>query len=431
MLLRFRAGNHRSLHAPQELSLVASPLDDDPAGLIPCKAAPHGTLVPAAVIYGANASGKSNVIDALRWMRNAILYSHSRGEPGKEIEREPFALSVAASTEPSTYDIDFLVKDIHYHYGFEVSNKAFTNEWLYSYPDNRQQTLFERTGDTFKFGRNFKGKNKTISKLSRGNSLFLSAAAQNNHESILDITEFFRTYQRVVDRYVDGDLVSRKIAKEGLDQRALDLLRDIGTGITESRTVELEIPDDVVQVQKDIFSAVNRILVSQGLLDPNVDPVPEKKIVRLELAHKSLSQSDIFFDLNLESAGTQRLVALLPAALRALDTGSLLVVDELNASLHTQACEAVLALFSRPETNPKGAQLITTTHDTNLLRSPLLRRDQIWFTEKDDGGATHLYPLTDFRTRKGDNLEKGYLQGRYGAIPFAGALPSCLARGAE
>ena len=111
---------------------------------------------------------------------------------------------------------------------------------------------------------------------------------------------------------------------------------------------------------------------------------------------------------------------------RALDEGTLLVIDESDASLHTQACEAVLALFSSATTNPKGAQLIATTHDTNLLRSPLLRRDQIWFTEKDAEGATHLYPLTDIRTRKGDNLEKGYLQGRYGAIPFAGPISDLI-----
>jgi hypothetical protein len=104
-----------------------------------------------------------------------------------------------------------------------------------------------------------------------------------------------------------------------------------------------------------------------------------------------------------------------------------MVVDELDASLHTQACEALLALFASPKTNPKGAQLIATTHDTNLLRSPLLRRDQVWFTEKDGEGATHLYPLTDFRTRKGDNLERGYLQGRYGAIPFAGSPADIIA----
>ena len=119
-----------------------------------------------------------------------------------------------------------------------------------------------------------------------------------------------------------------------------------------------------------------------------------------------------------ESAGTRRLLIVLDLAFRALDEGAPLFIDELNASLHTQAAEVVLNLFCSRETNPKGAQLIATTHDTNLLASSALRRDEVWFTEKDTEGATHLYPLTDIRTRKGDNIEKGYLQGRYGAVPF-------------
>ncbi|CAA7626442.1 conserved hypothetical protein [Magnetospirillum sp. UT-4] len=130
----------------------------------------------------------------------------------------------------------------------------------------------------------------------------------------------------------------------------------------------------------------------------------------------------------MESDGTRRLLVILQAAFNALDTGGLLIVDELSSSLHTKAAEAILALFCDRATNPKGAQIIATTHDTNLLRSEWLRRDQVWFTEKDEGGATHLYPLSDFRTRPGDNFEKGYLQGRYGAIPFAGDVRSLLQR---
>ena len=119
-----------------------------------------------------------------------------------------------------------------------------------------------------------------------------------------------------------------------------------------------------------------------------------------------------------ESAGTRRLLIVLGLAYQALDGGLTLCVDELDASLHTQASEAVLQLFCSQESNPKGAQLIATTHDANLLKSSVLRRDQIWFTEKDSEGATHLYPLTDIRTRKGDDIRRGYLQGRYGAVPL-------------
>ncbi|OBP73266.1 hypothetical protein BAE42_14135 [Mesorhizobium loti] len=133
----------------------------------------------------------------------------------------------------------------------------------------------------------------------------------------------------------------------------------------------------------------------------------------------------VFFNLDKESAGTRRLLALLAPIFAALDHGGLIVIDEIDASLHTRACEAILALFSSTEFNANGAQLIATTHDTNILSSNLLRRDQIWFCEKGDTGETALFPLTDLRTRATDNIEKGYLQGRFGAIPFAGS-PSQL-----
>jgi AAA15 family ATPase/GTPase len=140
--------------------------------------------------------------------------------------------------------------------------------------------------------------------------------------------------------------------------------------------------------------------------------------------HPGLDGRTVFLDVDLESDGTKRLLVLLDQAFRALDRGSVLVVDELDASLHTRAAETVVSLFLSKETNPNGAQLVATTHDTNLLSMRGLRRDEIWFAEKDDLGRTSLFPLTDIHTRAGDNLERGYLQGRFGAIPFAGAPPS-------
>ncbi len=127
-------------------------------------------------------------------------------------------------------------------------------------------------------------------------------------------------------------------------------------------------------------------------------------------------------DISKESSGTIELIASLPTIFEALSSGKPHIIDEFGSRLHTRAAEMILSLFNNKETNPKGAQLIVATHDTNLLNAKALRRDQVWFTEKDEGGATHLYPLTDIETRKGDNLEKGYLQGRYGAIPFAGSI---------
>ena len=150
------------------------------------------------------------------------------------------------------------------------------------------------------------------------------------------------------------------------------------------------------------------------------------EITDIELAHQSDDDDLVYFDLAKESAGTRRLLVILSSVFASLDAGTALFIDELDASFHTQVGEALLALFSNPKTNPLGAQLITTTHDTNLMTSDFLRRDQIWFSEKDLSGATHLFPLSDIRTRNADNIEKGYLQGRYGAMPFSGNISDLL-----
>ena len=150
----------------------------------------------------------------------------------------------------------------------------------------------------------------------------------------------------------------------------------------------------------------------------------ESRQIGIELGHRGRDGKPVYFDLDRESAGTRRLLVTLGFAFRALDEGTALVIDELDASLHTHASEAVLKLFCSPETNAKGAQLVATTHDTSLMATALLRRDQLWFSEKGADGATQLYPLSDIRTRKGDNIERGYLQGRYGAVPFNDPISS-------
>jgi AAA15 family ATPase/GTPase len=415
MLLRFSVANHLSIKNAQALSLTASSLKDAEEGLIDCATAPGGRALPAVVIYGANASGKTNVVAALRFLRSAVLFSHSRGEPGGGVQRSPFALDPACAEAPTTLTADFVVEGVRYHYGFEASDEAFEREWLYAFPSGRRQVLFERESARFTFGRGLRGRNRTISDLTRPNSLFLSAAAQNDHEQLSKVVEFFQSINSDTAISVPGGAVSMIFSDDDVDARVVDFLSNIGTGVIDYQRREREIRHEIQMIQQELVSLIQRHL-------KDFDPEKRNKRFTVELAHRGSDGSKVFFDLDRESAGTRRLLILLTKVFRSFDRGVPLVVDELDASLHTQACEAVLALFSSRANNPKGAQLIATTHDTNLLRSPLLRRDQIWFTEKDAEGATHLYPLTDIRTRQGDNIERGYLQGRYGAIPFSGRI---------
>jgi AAA15 family ATPase/GTPase len=419
MLLRFGVENFRSIKERQELSLVASSLDDVTTGLITTPALPKERLLPAVIIYGANAAGKSNIVSAFNWMRNAVLHSHSRGEPGAPLKISPFLLDEEWTAKPTTFDMDFILDDVRYQYGFEASKEAFLAEWLFAYPNDRRQVLFERHGLEFSFGRSLKGQNKIIAELVRPNSLYLSVGMQNNHEQLSRISIFL-----VLIRIDTGiGTGSDMFWSHDIHERSVSFLEAVGTGIRSYNVIEGRKDDDYDNAI-DTAIPLSKIGLGEKLNDRigrGLSTFPTTKY-----GHLGKDGSQVYLDFETESDGTKRLLYLLRFAFRALDNGTLFISDELNASLHTQACEALVSLFCSRETNPRGAQLIATTHDTNLLQSKTLRRDQIWFTEKTEEGATRLYPLTDIRTRKGDNLEKAYLQGRYGAVAVSGSVKDIL-----
>jgi AAA15 family ATPase/GTPase len=421
MLLRFSVENHKSLRDRQELSLVASSLDGDSVDLI--DSAPIAEKVlPAAMIYGANASGKTNVLDALQYVCWAVRYSHAEGEPGDEVPRAPFALDQDFSEKPSVFEIDFVVDSTRYHYGFTADKHEFVSEWLYSFPKRKRTLLFERNKRKYQFGRSLSGRNRVISDLTRRNSLFLSSALQNRHDILTDISSFFKLTTMDKSIFVSGAKASRQLREGEVDQRTIKFLQKTGAGISGYRKKDLADSEEITNLKKEFVL----------LLQKHIKNFPGKSLLRdkdtlIELAHSGKNDAPYYLNMESESSGTTRLLVVLDSIFRALDAGSLIGLDEIDASLHTMACEAIISLFSSKETNPKGAQLVATTHDTNILLSKYLRRDQIWFTEKDGEGATHLYPLTDFQTRKNDNFEKGYLQGRYGAIPFSGRISDLFA----
>ena len=420
MLLRFGVKNHLSICERQELSFAASSLKDPQEGLLSCEAVPKGTVVPAIVLYGANASGKTNLVDALAAMQRMILLSHTKGEPGKGVPREAFRLDPKFLKAPTQFDIDFTINDVRYHYGFEATDEAFTAEWLYVFPRAYRRKLFERNGDEIDFGRWLRGPNSNIARLTRPNSLFLSAAAQNDHKQLSRIYQFFQSIKFSGKLSVPGIEASSQFERKDLDGRVIKFLESINTGVVGYRKKEIQISEEAQTFNREFTKMLEKF--SGGSIE--FGPDDEGRLVAIELAHRGQGGEQIYFDLDLESAGTRRLLIILGQAYQALDEGLPLVVDELDASLHTHACEAILKLFCTRKTNKNGAQLIATTHDTNLMESSVLRRDQLWFAEKNSEGATEIYPLTDIQTRRGDNLELGYLQGRYGALPSEGPSSS-------
>ena len=352
-------------------------------------------------------------------MRDLVLTSHSRGEPDGAVPLKPFALDPVCATKPTTFSIDFICEKSIYEYEFVAEASAYVSESLHVIREGRRSQLFERHGREFKFGRNLKGRNQTIEDLTRPNSLFLSAAAQNNHEELNLVSRFFRQLRIPPS----GDLLprfgSRTLATRGLSKSALNFLKTIDQSITDF-VIDEEPINDRYPANSRIAFASRRDLSAQSSLFDIGDALPRN--MRFRLGHLSNSGKPVYFDLRDESAGTMLLLTTLDPVFRTLETGGTIVIDEFGSRVHTRASEAILLLFNDKATNPKGAQLIVATHDTNLMNIPGLRRDQVWFTEKDQGGATHLYPLTDYEVRKEDNLERGYLQGRFGAIPFAGSL---------
>ncbi len=415
MLLRFAVANHLSIRERQELSFAASSLRDRDDGLIDCKAVQSGSVLPAIVIYGANASGKSNIVNAIATMQQLVLWSHTRGEPGGGVPRHAFKLDTTCSQTPSRFEIDFVIDDVRYHYGFETTDEVFTAEWLYEFPKSHRRKMFERDNSGFNFGRWLRGQNNNIAGLTRANSLFLSAAAQNGHEQLSKIYEYFRSIEFANTISIPGAMASAQFAGDGPDARVIKFLESINTGVIGYQTRETEIPEKGREMHRELSAIFKRFLGDSVKFDLGDD---EDKRVAIELAHRGRKGESVYLDMDSESAGTRRLLIVLGLAYKALDKGTPLCIDEVDASLHTYASEAILKLFCQPEINRNGAQLIATTHNTNLMmKSSVLRRDQLWFTEKTLEGATVLYPLTDIRTRKDDNIELGYLQGRFGALP--------------
>ena len=406
MLLRFLVSNHCSVRDEAELTFVASHLRDDPDGLMDCPVVPTERAVPAALIYGANGSGKSNILSAITTMCELVVKSHALGDPTGGVRRHPFKLDERYAQIPSKYEAEFLIDKVLYNYGFAATDEQFTSEWLHSFPNSRRRTLFDRSMQEFRFGRDLKGRNMSIAQLTRPNSLFLSAAAQNGHEILGRVFNFFSDFRSISAIHENSVMLQSQHTGSNPDNRMIDFLSQFDTGIVGYRMVG---PEEPTNITSEILSSLK--------LD-----IEKVEVLReVELAHRGVDGNRVFFEGARESAGTRRLFIMLRFVFQALDHGTLLLIDELDSSLHPHACEAVLNLFCSHRSNPHGAQLLATVHNTSLMSSPIVRRDQLWFVEKERQGATKLYSLTDFKTRKGDDFELGYLQGRFGAVPFYAA----------
>lgn len=418
MLLSFRVSNYRSIRDEQEFSFVtdshAGPPDgdgwDDSVGTV-------------AGIFGANASGKSNALKALQFIHTAVVSSYNAWASGDSIPIVPFVIDPSFEQMPSDFEIVFQVEKVRYQYGFRLTKERVVGEWLYVYVTHRRQVWFERDAvseDQWYFGKSFTGRNRVIADLTGPRTLFLAAAAANNHEMARRVEHFIRTHLRFAfpENMATRIRYTRDVSSDNGDwDSVVDLMRFADLGIRSAR-VRREVWEP--RQSQAVASALKAL--SESTSEP-ISSLVDRIAKVVEFGHSAgPGQEQVYLPLSAESLGTQTLFALAGPIIRAIANGDTLLVDEIDASLHPRLTCEIIRIFKDPVENPRQAQLVFTSHDTTLLGGLLdeaeLARDEVWFTEKKADGATTLYPLTDFSPRKTENLERGYLQGRYGAVPY-------------
>jgi AAA15 family ATPase/GTPase len=413
MLIEFSVGNYRSFKDVVTLSMVAADEAADNDELDKnnvFKVNQNFSLLKSAAIYGANASGKSNLILALYFMQSFVINS-SKLQITDKIDLEKFRLSSETEDKPSFFKIVFYLDNKTYEYSFEVTQERVISEGLSCTPKTRKTNIFSREKDKIKYSKSLM-KGKDVKDLTKKNTLFLSIAAQFNDPLAGKILLWFSRL-----KIISGSQL------ENLRQLSIDYL---------SR--EQNLKNEIVFLIKKLDLSIKDMSIEVGRkpLDNFHKDIPDTVYNSIETYHEKYDlEGKVIglesFQLNKhESRGTQKLFALLAPILSVLKASEVLIIDELDSLLHPLMAIAIIGLFNSQQINPKNAQLIFATHDVNLLSNQLFRRDQIWFTEKNRQEATDLYSLVEFDIDNNASFEQDYIQGRYGAIPFIGDLSKVI-----
>jgi uncharacterized protein len=364
-------------------------------------------LLKSAAIYGANASGKSNLVRAIFFMKSFVINSAIGRRVQDPIDTDIYRLSKDTEAEPSYFEIIFASGKTRYRYGFEVDRRSVKSEWLYQTLSTEEAELFSREEQDINVSENFPEGQELI-KRTRSDALFLSVVTQFNGDIATDITRWFYILDIISD--VEDEFFWKGLSDKILTgdyngkQHLIDLVKNLNLGIENIKSSQ-----PPIDTEDSLFK--HEVQATHYKYDTNYN--------KLSLEH---------FDLGEESAGTQKLYRLSGLLISKLEQGGTLIVDELDARLHPLITSAIVKLFNSPKTNPNNAQLIFTTHDTNLLSSNLFRKDQIWFTEKNRYGATDLYSLAEYKIPEQSSFEQDYIAGKYGAVPFIGDLSRLLGK---
>ena len=418
MLIQFSAKNYLSFKDEQTLSLtMAKGGELVNSNTFKSNLSTPARLLKTAVIYGPNASGKSNFLAAVVAMRRIILRSATEWQRGDKLPVTPFLLDDMSAEAPSEFEIVFIADGVRYQYGFSATSERVHEEWLLAFPKVKPQRWFTRIWNKemnayeWEMGNSFSGQKQIWQDATRSNALFLSIAVHLNSEQLQPVFDWFNNELRVMSfsgSYQQLEFTSSRCKDSNELKKVVEYLKVADLGIDDisvkaERISAKHLPDNMPEEAKTYF------------LENEIDT----DVFDIRTIHKTNQGNTVKFNFSLESEGTQKFFALAGPIIDSLENGYVLFIDELHSNFHPKMVRFLVDLFHDEKTNPNNAQLIFTSHETSILSQEIFRRDQIWFCEKDKEQTTILYPLTDFSPRKGrENLEAGYLSGRYGALPY-------------
>lgn len=416
MIIRFGCENYRSIKEYQEILFTTISNASDHKHFSFSVEGIREQLLPITAIYGANASGKTNMVRALRVLFNGICFGSNSSD---RINIQQYRLEESCASKPSVFDIDFVCDSTHYHYGFSILEGVVEEEWLhkFSYVKRAAKTvLFERDSkkkDPYFFGKDLKGKNKVTSDITDDTALFLSVAAKSKHELLSKISNYFvQNYSFIFKTGNPEHRIAQTILDRGLEKEISEYLAMVDVGSPNVSVSEEKFDEERMNLQKSVQSFIKEKLPQRIV----TDEIKEYDY-KLDLTRVSEDGNTVHFSFDDESLGTKSYISLLSSALLVFKNGGVLVVDEIEASLHPFLVKQIVELFCNTKVNVAKAQLICTTHLVELLTAGVLPKSAVWLVGKDLTGASRVNPLTDYKIGNNSNLGRGYLKGRFGGIP--------------
>ena len=424
MLIEFRFKNYRSFRDEAVLSMEAIGLGSFKNSLIQCN---NMKLLPGVAIYGKNGGGKSNVIRAfwlgVQFIRNAQRMQHEKST----VPVVPFALNDYSVNEPTEFEFDYIIDGVKYWYSFAATKEKIVKESLYHAPKGQKAQVFVRNGQNFSFTED-KAKRKLISETVAENQLFFSVACTMNDAVCVNAMRWFREDiffsrdytdipRQLLEYYDDSNMLKAisdyaKTADFGIEEMQFEI---------ENKEIrnDLEFPDDIPEGMR---VALTSFIHALSETSNNSESKLKMSQVKAKSKHKGINaegESELYsLELEDESDGTRKLMSIAPSIEAVLNKGGILLVDELERELHPMLVNYIVAKFQSKKSNPNSAQIIFTTHNTELMNLEIMRKDQIYFADKRrTDGSSELYSVTDFSTKTADNIRKGYLVGKYGATP--------------